>query len=406
MISTPSYQKAAAFLGRQLLNIPTLTGRVFVEDFSVPNWKRGNEAAEITQPIVRKIEVKGMGLTIPTRPTGIEAEVIVVDTLEELRLNKLNVAGKILVFNLNFEELQTILVSGPTRGAQLGAVAVLMKSPTPFSLSTIHATLLQYSDKARKIPAATITLEDAELLSRLYKKGKRVTVKLILENSDSSSSISVQNLLADFDGRELKDQYVVASGYMDTWDIGHGAIDGLSAILTYELARVFDELKLYPRRTVRAALWSGTKFGNLGVQKYLDNHENDLSKKYSAALSANLGCLQAKGFIFSGSPQAACIVYDILRLLPVTVGSAGSLIHVNGTVSDASFFSQPSIGIGNSPGNVPSLTLNGDDGHHYWYADSEGDTVSVMDSAQLDICLGIYTAVTYVLADLQEILPR
>jgi len=82
------------------------------------------------------------------------------------------------------------------------------------------------------------------------------------------------------------------------------------------------------------------------------------------------------------------------------------LIHVNGTVSDASFFSSPTIGIGNSPAGVPSLTLNGDDGHLYWYADSAGDTVSMMEPAQLDVCLGMYTAMTYILADLQDILPR
>jgi carboxypeptidase Q len=137
----------------------------------------------------------------------------------------------------------------------------------------------------------------------------------------------------------------------------------------------------------------------------LDNHENDLAKKYSAALGANLGCLKAKGFVFSGSPQAACIVYDILRLFPSNTVEA-NLIHVNGTVSDASWFSNPTVGISNSPAGVPSLTLDGDDGHLYWYVDSNGDTVSVFDPNQLDICLGMYAAVTYVLADLTDLLPR
>jgi len=72
---------------------------------------------------------------------------------------------------LNFEETKAILTSAASRGALLGAVAVLVKSPAPFSLYSIHATLLQYTDKARRVPAATITLEDAELLARLYKKG-------------------------------------------------------------------------------------------------------------------------------------------------------------------------------------------------------------------------------------------
>jgi len=40
MVTSPQYTKAVAFLTRQLLNIPTMTGRVFVEDVQIPNWKR------------------------------------------------------------------------------------------------------------------------------------------------------------------------------------------------------------------------------------------------------------------------------------------------------------------------------------------------------------------------------
>lgn len=44
--------------------------------------------AEITSPIKKRIKIKGMGLTVPTESDGVEAEVVVVDSLEELRLNK------------------------------------------------------------------------------------------------------------------------------------------------------------------------------------------------------------------------------------------------------------------------------------------------------------------------------
>jgi len=40
LVTSPSYAKAVAFFTRQLLNIPTLAGRVFVEDVPIPNWKR------------------------------------------------------------------------------------------------------------------------------------------------------------------------------------------------------------------------------------------------------------------------------------------------------------------------------------------------------------------------------
>jgi hypothetical protein len=40
LVTSPSYNKAVSFFTRQMLNVPTLAGRVFVEDVSIPNWKR------------------------------------------------------------------------------------------------------------------------------------------------------------------------------------------------------------------------------------------------------------------------------------------------------------------------------------------------------------------------------
>lgn len=40
LVTSSSYSKAAAFFIRQMLKIPTLSGRVFVEDVSVPDWER------------------------------------------------------------------------------------------------------------------------------------------------------------------------------------------------------------------------------------------------------------------------------------------------------------------------------------------------------------------------------
>lgn len=57
------------------------------------------------------------------------------------------------------------------RAATYGATAALMESTTPLSLDTPHTGGTNYETGVRKIPAACITREDAELLFRLYNKG-------------------------------------------------------------------------------------------------------------------------------------------------------------------------------------------------------------------------------------------
>lgn len=62
--------------------------------------------------------------------------------------------------------------SGANEAAKLGAVAVLVRAITPVSLYTLHAGNMKYSENITKIPAASITIEDAELLYRLQNRGK------------------------------------------------------------------------------------------------------------------------------------------------------------------------------------------------------------------------------------------
>lgn len=77
------------------------------------------------------------------------------------------------MFNVNFEESHVISLDGAAKGSLLGATAILTRSVTPFSIYSLHASLVIYNEKIKKIPSAAITVEDAELLGRLYKKGEK-----------------------------------------------------------------------------------------------------------------------------------------------------------------------------------------------------------------------------------------
>lgn len=83
-------------------------------------------------------------------------------------------SGKIVVYNAEFVDYLTtseFRKRGAAAAAKVGAVASLTRSVGPLSLDTPHTGTTLYEDGVKKIPAACITIEDAEMFQRYQDKG-------------------------------------------------------------------------------------------------------------------------------------------------------------------------------------------------------------------------------------------
>src|SRR5262245_49892640 len=111
------------------------------EPAMVPKWVRGHESAELLQPRYVNLPMLGLGGSVATPKGGIEAEVVVVSSFDDLKAHAAEARGRIVLFDVPFTNYgQTVAYrsSGAVESAKVGAVATLIRAVGPFGMRTPH----------------------------------------------------------------------------------------------------------------------------------------------------------------------------------------------------------------------------------------------------------------------------
>jgi carboxypeptidase Q len=365
---------------------------VHTEPVKVPHWVRGIESAEITSPRQRSLVMLGLGNSIGTPPDGIEADVLVVRSFEELESNTARVKGRIVLYNVPFTsygETVQFRSNGPSRAAALGAVAVLVRSVGPPGLRLPHTGALRYADRVAQIPAAAITTEDADLLERLQERGTTPRVRLRMDAKFLPDADSF-NVVGELRGRERPDEAVVVGGHIDSWDVGTGSTDdGGGCVVTWEALRIMKKLNLRPRRTVRVVLWTNEENGTRGAIAYRDRYRAQLAN-HVLMLESDDGVLHPSGFGFTGTDAARTRIKEIASLLRGIqldrIGSPGEGADIGPSVQAA---------------NIPSMSLTGD-GNYFLLHHTPADTIDKIDPMDMSRASAAVAVIAYVVAEMEE----
>jgi carboxypeptidase Q len=366
------------------------------EPVMVPRWVRGAESAELVEPRRRNLPMLGLGGSVGTPPGGIEAEVVVVGSWDELEARAEEARGKIVLFNVPFTGYGPTVqyrLLGAIAAARAGAVAALLRSVTPFSLQSPHTGAMSYVDNVPKIPFAAITVEDAMLLQRMAVRGERIVVRLAM-GAETFPDVPSRNVVAELVGTEYPEEIVVLGGHIDSWDVGQGAMDdGGGSVAAWEAVRLLHRLGLRPRRTVRVALWTNEENGLRGGVEYREAHRDEVDR-HVLAIESDAGVFKPLGFGFGGSDAAYVIVAEIGRLLERI---------------DAGRVTRPGGGADIGPlmrAGVPGMGLSVAGSRYFWYHHSDADTIDKLDPREMAECVAALAVMAYVVADLPQRLPR
>ena len=362
------------------------------ERVRVPVWLRGKESVTLLRPFEKEIEILGVGGSIGTPKSGITSDVIVVRDFSELEQKKNQLKGKVVLFNVDYSNYGDVLkyrYSGASEAAKYGARGSLLRSITPWSVHTPNTGLLAYNNGLKKIPYASLTVEDAMMMQRLYDRGQKITIKMQMSSKLVSDRWS-RNIIAELRGSTYPDEIVLLGGHIDSWDVGQGAHDDAGGCLaSWEAVRLIKKLNFKPKRTIRCVLWTNEENGGRGSIAYRDMHLDELDK-HIVTIVSDMGVFAPEGFAFYGSAKAKKVIEKISVLMkPI---NANKLIE-NGRTSD--------VLILNGEG-IPSLSLFVDNPKYFWYHHSSADTFDKVDFHEFNKCVSALSIMAYVIADLNS----
>lgn len=372
---------------------------VRTQDVLVPRWVRGT--AELTLLGAAPIPLIGVSLggSVGTSDEGIEGVVLRVASFDELtRLTESEASNKIIFIDHRMErsragsaysEVVRGRTQGPSVAARLGAVALVIRSVGTSDDRVAHTGALNYAIDAPRIPGFALANPDADLLARQVATGKPVRLRL-KSTARELPPVWSANVIGEIPGGERAQEIVLLGAHLDSWDLGHGALDdGAGVAIVMEAARLISRLDRKPARTIRVVLFANEEFGLSGAREYA-TQVGDEVQRHVLAMEADVGqgpVWRIRSQVAQESLPAIATMQTVLEPLQIELGG-----------NDAS--GGADIGPLRRMG-VPVLDLSLDASSYFDVHHTENDTLLKVDPKVLDQSVAAFATAAYLAATKQ-----
>ncbi len=273
------------------------------------------------------------------------------------------------------------------------ALAIAFQSSRPHDLLYRH-TNSSYGEIG-SIPQVLVAREDASRIARLLASGQKLSADLQIPNL-IGGPITTSNVVAQIQGSEKPNEYVVLGAHLDSWELGTGALDnGCNAALVVDALRAIKASGVRPKRTIRFILFSGEEEGLLGSRAYVVAHRGEMDG-VSGVVIYDAGIGKVTGFSLGGRKD---VVDNVTKLIaPLKQFGADAL------TTDASYGTDHADFLLEG---VPTLVANQDEDNYLLNYHAMSDTFDKVDIARLKKHVAGAAAIAFAIADAPERLgPR
>ena len=395
MAGSPADAKAVAWAEQKFKSLGY--DKVTLQPVTFPVWQRGHENAEVLSPFPQRLMITALGGSIGTDGKALDAEVVEFASLDALKAapeNSLN--GKIAFINKRMERHRDgsgygPVVAGRSAGAveaaKKGALAIVIRSVGTDSDRLPHTGTMRYDIAVKKIPAAALSVPDADLLANMLKRGKPVILRLDIAAGFNGTYTS-HNVIGEIRGREKPNEFVVIGGHLDSWDLGTGAVDdGAGVSITMAAGALIGQMKQAPRRSIRVIAFANEEQGLYGGKAYAEANKDDLANHQIGAES-DFGA----GRIYEINAGVADNVWPVIEQIGSVLAPLG-IVAAKGK-GGAGPDIGPIVALG-----MPWVELQQDGTDYFDLHHTANDTLDKVDPKALDQQVAAYAAFAYLAAE-------
>ncbi len=367
------------------------------EPFEMDTWIPGDIwTASVTSPFPQELIVQPLGNSAATPVGGLEAEVVFFRNVEELRAAPDgSLEGKIAYISHQMRPAMDgshYGFAGPARwvgpgiAASKGAIATVIKAVGTDYHRNPHTGGTSFPEGIDPIPAAAMSVPDAENLERMFARAGDTPIRIKLELNPERIGTQISgNVVGEIVGRNPDLPPVLLACHLDSWWNAPGAFDDGAGCGIIAAAALNVRETGQPLRTIRVLFAGAEEVGLWGSRAYSAAH---IDEPIAVGLESDFGADRIwrfeSNFRESNPDLHARIASAIARF-----GVANSTIVATGGAD---------LNIARDQGTA-IIDLQQDGTRYFDLHHTPDDTLDKIDPVQLRQNVAVWTQVVGILAN-------
>ena len=163
---------------------------------------------------------------------------------------------------------------------EAGILGIIQSSEIPIRALYDRKNLDKMTfDNLPPVPDIKLHEDQYATIEKMVERREYFQLEFDIRNHFRMGPVKYHNVIGVIRGSEYPDEYVLAGGHLDAYDVATGGVDcGSGVTPVMEAARLIAEAGGKPKRSILFCLWAGEEFGLLGSRYFVESGTVDMEK--------------------------------------------------------------------------------------------------------------------------------